>query len=146
MIFFQREDLVISDLYEQATTDSRRPKSSSSVELTIRNTEEESRNEIYRMRTNIDTWLSSSLPLPRVLQHLIGRLLLRLTKDAQEVILFLRRQCQSIIEVLRGRITDHSREFSHRPTTLTSTSQVPDWVSMDDHPSILVPETTTQEL
>ena len=132
-------------MYEQATksSDLPQPKSSSSVELTLRGTEEEetSRKAIYRMRSNIHTWLASSLPLPRVFQQLIGRLLFRLTKDAHEVIVFLRRQCQAIIAILQGRITDHSREFSHRPNNLATTSQVP--VSKDDTPSL---KETKQEL
>jgi hypothetical protein len=127
---------VISDLYEQATKSSDSPplKSSTSMELTVGGTEEElkSRKSIYRMRSNINTWLASSIPLPRVLQQFIGQLLFRLTKDAHEVIVFLRRQFQAIIGILRGQIAEHSNKFSQHPNNVASTSKIPDWASKDE--------------
>ena len=51
--------------------------------------------------------LEELVPLPTPIKTLLGKLLIRLAGDVQELLHFVRRQFDAVVGVIRGRIAEH---------------------------------------
>jgi len=109
-----REDLVVQDLHtqqQQQGTESSLPgrhgeqqQQQHHYELSEQQHDDNDDNKARSLAQHI---LEELVPLPTPIKTLLGKLLIRLAGDVQELIHFVRRQFDAVVGVIRGRIAEH---------------------------------------
>ena len=108
-----REDLVVQDLHtqqQQQGTESSLPgrhgeqQQQHHYELSEQQHDDNDDNKARSLAQHI---LEELVPLPTPIKTLLGKLLIRLAGDVQELVHFVRRQFDAVVGVIRGRIAEH---------------------------------------
>lgn len=109
----QMEDLVVQDLHtqqQQQGTESSLPgrhgeqQQQHHYELSEQQHDDNDDNKARSLAQHI---LEELVPLPTPIKTLLGKLLIRLAGDVQELVHFVRRQFDAVVGVIRGRIAEH---------------------------------------